>query len=228
MDSNSNLTGYRQREDFGASADDVTFGRYYRSSTDSYNFVAMISTTQGYANSGPKIGPVVISEIMYNPEFVHPDAEYIELKNISGAPVTFDVAGVPWKITDGIDFTFPVGTVLPAGGYMLLVKDIAAFQARYSAPPAVMVLQWSSGGLNDGGEKVELSMPGSLSGGVRYYIRVDRVEYSDGSHPEDCPGDVDTWPVAADGDGKSLTKINANLYGNDVANWTAANSTPGQ
>jgi hypothetical protein len=59
------------------------------------------------------------------------------------------------------------------------------------------------------------------------YIRTDRINYSDGGHPEDCPGGVDLWPVQADGTGKSLRRINASLYGNDPNNWHANDPSPG-
>ncbi|MHC4687915.1 MAG: hypothetical protein ACYTEW_26950 [Planctomycetota bacterium] len=70
-------------------------------------------------------------------------------------------------------------------------------------------------------------MPGDEDAGTRYYIRVDRVSYSDGSHPEDCPGGVDFWPTEPDGNGLSLTRIDPNLYGNDPNNWQAASPSPG-
>jgi hypothetical protein len=54
------------------------------------------------------------------------------------------------------------------------------------------------------------------------------VTYSDGSHPEDCPGGVDDWPTGADGGGKSLSRKVSSDYGNDVANWKAAEPSPGQ
>ena len=58
----------------------------------------------------------------------------------------------------------------------------------------------------------------------RYYIRVDRVVYSDGSHPV---GD-DPWPTAADGTGAALHKqVPLNTYGNDVAHWQADTPSPG-
>ncbi|MHC4664848.1 MAG: hypothetical protein ACYS9T_02690, partial [Planctomycetota bacterium] len=76
--------------------------------------------------------------------------------------------------------------------------------------------------------KVELSMPGDVDEfGTRYYIRVDRINYSDGSHPEDCPGGVDLWSAQADGTGKSLGRISASLYGNDPNNWDANDPSPG-
>ena len=62
-------------------------------------------------------------------------------------------------------------------------------------------------------------MPGELDGlGGGYYIRVDRVNYSDGSHPENCPGGIDLWPSQADGEGYSLTRDVLSDYGNDPAN----------
>ena len=84
-----------------------------------------------------------------------------------------------------------------------LVKEPEAFMWRYPAVPVGKILGTYSGSLNNAGERLELSMPGDVDEyGTRYYIRVDRVGYSDGSHPEDCPGGVDLWPREADGGGK--------------------------
>ncbi|GAJ06441.1 unnamed protein product, partial [marine sediment metagenome] len=78
-------------------------------------------------------------------------------------------------------------------------------------------------------EKLELSKPGGLDlFGRRHYIRLDRVNYSDGSHPDDCPGGADLWPAEADGAGKSLTRTTPANYGNDPNNWTAAVPSPGE
>ena len=57
---------------------------------------------------------------------------------------------------------------------------------------------------------------------MRQYIRVDRVNYSDGSHPENCPGGIDLWPIESDGQGASLTRKIVVDYGNDPDNWIAA------
>jgi hypothetical protein len=71
-------------------------------------------------------------------------------------------------------------------------------------------------------------MPGDTDElGRRFHIRIDRVNYSDGSHPEDCPGGVDYWSAEADGGGKSLSRKVPADYGNDVANWQAAAPSPG-
>ena len=227
------LTGYREVEDFGASATGIAFGRYYKESTDNFNFVAMSENTPGSANAYPLVGPIVINEMMYNPASGDQNEEYIELYNITTGPVTlYDyVTGEPWKFTDGIEYTFPSSpaVTIPAGGCLLVVKHMDAFAARYGSMPAeVQVLGPYDGQLKNGGEKVELSMPGDVDGlGTRYYIRVDRVNYSDGSHPEDQPSGVDLWPTEADGGGMSLSRKAPSEYGNDVANWQAATPSPG-
>jgi len=235
---NDVLTGYRNVEDFGASETGVSFGRYHKSSTDNYNFVAMDENTPGSANAYPKVGPIVISEIMYHPDwpegssYTNDQYEYIELHNISAEPVTlYDyVTAEPWKFTDGIEFTFAgdAPVTIPAGGYLLVVKKPAAFSWRYPAVPAEIIFGPYDGNLSNAGESLELSMPGDVDkDGVRQYIRIDRVNYSDGSHPENCPSSIDLWPVEADGDGMALARKVPADYGNDPDNWQAASPTPG-
>jgi len=86
-----------------------------------------------------------------------------------------------------------------------------------------------SGSLSNGGEKLELAMPGDKDElGTQYYIRADRVNYSDGSHDEDVPGGVDLWPTGPDGGGQSLTRDVMSRYGNDPNNWIAAAPSPGE
>ncbi|MHC4586974.1 MAG: lamin tail domain-containing protein, partial [Planctomycetota bacterium] len=232
------LTGYRNVEDFGSSETAVSFGRYYKPSTGNYNFVPMSENTPGFANAYPKVGPIVISEIMYNPSwpeggsYTNDQYEYLELHNISNEPVAlyhFETA-LPWKFTDGIDFTFPadIPVTIPVGGYLLVVKDPEAFSWRYPAVSIEKILGPYSGSLNNAGERLELSMPGDIDEfGTRYYIRVDRVTYSDGSHPENSPDSIDHWPTSPDGDGESLTRKVSSDYGNDSDNWTASAPSPG-
>jgi hypothetical protein len=229
------LTGYREVEDFGASYTGVSFGRYFKRSTGNYNFVSMDHVTPGYANAYPKVGPIVINEIMYNPQSGDQKQEFVELRNIGPVAVTlydFNEAE-PWKFTSGIDYTFPgyPGFMIPAGGYVLIVKDITAYIDKYGMPPdGVIPLGAYDGKLSNSGERLELSMPGDIDEfGSRHYIRADRVDYSDGSHPEDEPGGVDLWPTGPDGGGASLSRVTAELYGNDPNNWAASYPpTPGQ
>ena len=225
------LTGYSEEEKFGASETGVAFGRYGKS-TGTYNFVAMSENTPGLANAYPKVGPIVINEIMYHPQN-NGDAEYVELLNISGAAVSLkqwdNEQGefVPWRFTDegGITFDFPLGTTMAAGEHILLVRNLGAFESEFGAVDGgVQVFEWELGKLDNGSEKIQLSKPGDEVDGERYYIRVDRVNYSDGSHPV---GD-DPWPTEADGAGSSLSRKAPTDYGNDVINWKAASPSPGQ
>lgn len=233
------LMGYREVEDFGASAPGVSFGRYNKTSTDNTNFVAMEVSTPGSENAYPLVGPIVISEIMYNPDwpdggsFTNDQYEYVELHNISTEPVTlYDPDNeTPWAFTRGIDFTFPsdVPVTIPAGGYLLVVKHPEAFLWRYPSVRSENVLGPYDGRLSNAGESLELGMPGDVDDeGEPFYIRIDRVRYSDGSHPEDCPGDVDLWPTEPDGDGLSLQRRAFADYGNDPDNWTAGTPSPGR
>jgi hypothetical protein len=226
------LLGYREYEDFGASPTGVSFGRYFKRSTGNYNFVLMDSNTPGWANSYPKVGPIVINEIMYNTAAGAQDQEYIELHNISASPVTLydSPEALPWKFTDGIEFIFPAwpsAVTIPAGDHIVVVKDPSVFSSRYPDVPAGKIFGPYTGQLANEGEQVELSMPGDIDEyGRRHYIRIDRVGYSDGSHPGGEPGGIDLWPVEADGGGKALARMVASLYGNDPNNWQASVPTP--
>ncbi|MBA7481158.1 hypothetical protein ES707_16628 [subsurface metagenome] len=238
LDANGVLTGYHQTEDFGASENGVSFGRYYKTSTDNFNFVAMSSPTSGSANAYPKVGPVVITEIMYHPDwpvnspYNNDEYEYIELYNSGGSVVTlYDYTeNEPWKFTDGIDYNFPAPpdeVTIGPGEHILVIKNIAAFTSRYGVPAGTVCGPYT-GRLSNGGEKLELSKPGGVDGyGTRQYIRVERVNYSDGSHPGDEPGDTDPWSTEPDGLGSSLIRDDVNLYANDPNNWQATTPTPG-
>ncbi|MGE4286639.1 MAG: lamin tail domain-containing protein [Phycisphaerae bacterium] len=221
------ITGYQESESFGAADSNVSFGRYYKESTGTWNFVAMAAQTAGAANSAPLVGPIVISEIMYNPPlgpgYDNDEFEYIELANISSSSVNLweydDLLRVNtgWRITSGVDFDFAYGDSIPAGGKILLVGNIEAFKAMYPAVDDSIIFGPWSGKLDNGGERVEISKPGDEELGERYYIRIDRVNYDD----------EDLWPVEADGNGLSLERISLPLYGNDPANWQAVAGTPG-
>ena len=223
------VTGYAEEESFGATETGVSLGRHQKS-TGSYNFVEMSESTPGAANAAPKVGPIVIDEIMYHPADV-PDAEYVELLNISDAAVTLynpDV-NLPWRFTDdpehpALELLLPDDPpmVLQPGQRLVLTKNPEAFELAFGTPADVLVLGWGMGWLSDTGDKIQLSKPN----GNGDWIRVDRVVYSDGSHP-DGGESVDPWPAAADGSGQSLTRVEPLAYGNDPANWHAATPSPG-
>jgi hypothetical protein len=55
-----------------------------------------------------------------------------------------------------------------------------------------------------------------------------KVNYSDGSHPDQTPGADDPWPIDTDGTGYSLSRITPTDYGNDPINRQAAIPSPGK
>jgi hypothetical protein len=212
-DGAGNLAGYRDSVDFGAADVGVSFGRYIKSNEAS-DFVAMAKPTRDAANSGPRVGPVVVSEIMYHPQ--PGQDEFIELRNVSDAAVSL----VGWRFTDGVSFTFGAGATIGVNESILVVPiDPALFRTLYSIPASVQIFGPYTGALDGKGETLELSKPLAPVGSVTPYVRVDKVSY----------GDDDPWPAAADGQAPSLGRVIVNQYGNDVANWRAerAGGTPG-
>jgi hypothetical protein len=111
----------------------------------------------------------------------------------------------------------------------LVVREPDAFAWRYIDVPIEKIFGPYEGQLSNAGESLELGMAnGNRNGsGEPYYIRIDRVNYSDGSHPENCPGGIDLWPPEADGEGLSLHRITPDNYSNDPDNWLASNPSPG-
>ena len=219
-------------EAFGPSETGKPFGRHLKS-TGTYNFVIMSEPTPGAANAYPLVGPLVINEIMYRPAG-DGDAEYVELLNISGGPVTlFDFdAFEPWRFTDdaGIAFSFPtdVPLTVQTGEHILLARDTSQLRRSFVVQENALIFEWDSGKLANSGEKIRLLKPGDVDeAGIRHWIEVDRVNYSDGSHGEDFNDGIDPWPREADGLGFSLNRLSPMRYGNDPNNWQATIPTPG-
>lgn len=231
-DAIGNLTGYFHGFDFGAADDGVTFGRHVIS-TGEEHFVAQSASTLGAANSLPKVGSVVINEIMYRP----PDLdgtdnsadEFIELLNITASSVElYDpmAATNTWRLSGGVDFNFPGGVALVANEFVLLVNfdpntNAAAtttFRNLYSVSPGVRLFGPYKGKLNNSSDDVELKKPSTPTTNGVPYVLVDKVDYRDSA----------PWPAAADGFGLSLQRIDSTAYGNDPANWTAAPPTAGE
>ncbi len=151
---------------------------------------------------GPMENPedlMVISEILYHP--ATPGTSFVELYN-SAPSQAFDLSG--WRL-NGADFTFPDGTVLPAGQYCVVVADRAAFALAFgNDAPIVGVF---AGQLDNGGETLALVIPGTAG---QSDVIVDQVRYDDES----------PWPAAADGNGPSLQLLDPHQDRRRVSNWS--------
>ena len=218
-DAAGNLTGYIHGFSFAGAELNVSFGRIVTSDGNEY-FPRQASNTFGTVNSGPKVGPLVINEIMYRP--IAGYDEFIEIRNISNAAVPlYDPANPAntWKVT-GIGYTFAGSQSIPAGGYALIVAmDPATFRTKYNVPISVHIFGPYTGSLQDNGERISLEMPDTpvvnvVNGQnvtVVPYDVIDTVRYSN----------LAPWPTAADGTGPSLQRTSSSAYGDDPANWTA-------
>lgn len=229
-DGAGNLNGYVHGFDFGASDPGVSFGRYVNSQTNAH-FVAQSSNTFGFANEDPRIGPVVISEIMYRPpDFGTNDNdldEYVELQNISTNAVSLYDPAFPtnhWELDDAVHFGFAPGTSIPAGGFLVVVSfdpanatALGKFRSLYGLGTNVPIVGPYTGELNNSEDRVELKRPDTSNITNIGLVLIDRVHYRD-----DAP-----WDANADGLGAALQRIVPGDYGNDPTNWLATVPNPG-
>jgi hypothetical protein len=149
-----------------------------------------------------------LTELMFNPP---PGGfEYVELYNAS--PVTtLDLSGV--RFTQGIEYTCLPGTLLPPGGFLLVIgtTNVAAFRAYYGLDESVAILSAFSGSLNNAGEQLVLR---TSAGGTD----IVNLSYGDGRG----------WPPSADGSGHSLVLLDSALTsqgsgaGDYSGNWRAS------
>jgi len=200
----------------------VSLGRYRDGET--YWYAA--SPTRGTPNAFPN-KRIVINEIMYHPADDTTASEYLEIYNPTAQPVELWNSTGSWRLTGGVDFTFPPGTTIPAGGYLLLVNfdptdpaALAAFKAAYALNDiAAQVLGPYDGNLSNRGERVAIEKPQSpeVQGEAISWVIVDEVIYFDRS----------PWTPQADGLGPSLHRVSTDFSGNDPANWIAALPSPG-
>lgn len=169
--------------------------------------------------SGILPGKLVVSELNYRPHNpVLPaetsvstdrdDYEYIELMNIGTTALDLD----GYFFSDGINFTFPPASI-PAGGRILIVRDKAAFTARYGSSLPAPILGEYTGRLSNDGERIIIS---TSSGPV-----------IDFTYNDSAP-----WAKSADGDGPSLTLIkpSSNPSHDSPTSWRLSSThggTPG-
>ncbi len=144
-------------------------------------------------------GSITFDELFYHPP-ADDSVEWIELYN----PMALDMDLSGWSVEGGVSYAFADGTVMAAGGYLVVAADPAG------VPGALGPFE---GSLADSGERLELRNNGGRL--------IDTVAY----------GDDDPWPVAADGSGLTLAKMDPDAASDHAENWTASaelGGTPGE
>lgn len=145
----------------------------------------------------PASGSVVINEIHHSPDVKQQRVEFIELYNAGATAV--NLAG--WKFTSGVDFTFPAGTQLASGAYLVVAQDPAALAAKFGASNAVG--PWLGRLANEGEDVVLADAAG---------VVVDAVDYRLGF----------PWPTVGDEPGYSIELIHPSLDSGLGGNWRAS------
>lgn len=166
---------------------------------------------------------LVISQIYYHPAAPgasesavasDPEAyEWIEVMNVG--PAVLDLT--PVRFTKGINFDFAGSTVtsLPPGQRVLVVRNIAAFTARYGTSPGGTLVagEWQAGdALSNSGEQVKLSFGAGTA-------------IQDFAYHDKAP-----WPDGADGSGFGLVlRRPGSLPDHNLsANWRLSVETGGK
>ncbi|MCA9184566.1 MAG: lamin tail domain-containing protein, partial [Planctomycetales bacterium] len=204
---------------------DISYGLVPGTVDETYFLTPTPGGVNGGATSDNPTSPVVISEIMYHPDSLRDSEEYLELHSIGSSAI--DLSG--WRFSAGVDFQFPPGTVLSAGGYVVVTADKSAFLAKYSTvDPAIVYGDWT-GHLSNSSEDVELE---DAEGNF-----VDRVRYADqGDWAQRERGPLDQghrgwqWNAPHDAGGRSLELVNPQLPNDYGQNWGSSampQGTPG-
>ncbi len=104
----------------------------------------------------PDSPPILFGNIDATPTSGSDSEEYIELVN--GNAVSVDISG--WKLTDAVDFIFPLGTVIPPSAVLYVVADRQRFEGRATGPGGglnLLIQGDYSGDLSSLGETIVLS-----------------------------------------------------------------------
>jgi len=215
----STLIAFADAVHFDAAAVGESLGRW---PNDTGKLYPMTTPTLGAANSGPRIGPAIITEVMYRPAADKTNLEYVEIQNVTAADL--DISG--WRFDNGIDLTFGAGTILHAYEPLVVVPFdpanaalLAAFRTAYGIDAAVRIVGPYSGSLSDTGEDLRLVRPDTpppTDPGFTPYVLVDEVDY----------GIAGPWPTTpAAGAGQALSRVTKLTYGDDPLTWQG--QTPG-
>jgi hypothetical protein len=214
------------RIDFAAAFNGETLGRW-PNGDGTGTLVPMSTNTLGSTNLGTRIGPVIISEVMYHPDAATEDPlEFVEIYNTG--PVVENLA--EWRLRGGGDFSFTASHSLAARGGLLVVvafdpltetTKADAFRTAYGIDASIPLAgPFTDGPLGNQTGTVRLQRPDTppVSDPAFYpQVTEDEVIYLNAA----------PWPLGPDGNGESLNRAGLGLFGNFPSSWNGASPTPG-
>jgi hypothetical protein len=136
---------------------------------------------------------VTFNELMYHPPGTNEaNLEWLEVHN----QMALDADLSAWTIGGGVQFIFPEGTIVTAGGYLVVASNPNTLGFNAVGP--------FTGRLGNSGDHLELrDRNGRL---------MDALDFKDGGK----------WPPAADGAGVSLAKRDPKSASANAENWKAS------
>lgn len=143
---------------------------------------------------------IVISEINYKSASTADAGDWVELYNTTNAPINIS----KWDFKDGVgtdNYIIPVGTIIPAKGYLVLVSDTTKFKKEFNNVPNFV------GPFNFG-----LSSSGEL---LRLYDSVGNIKFNMlySHHQPD-------WPYKPNGMGYTLESKDSVIDYSSGDSWT--------
>ena len=171
----------------------MTFQRNYKAGL---GLAVLLALFIGVRSSGGGVGlqaGVLITEIHYKPALKTDRTEFLELYNTDSKAVS--ISG--WRLDGGVDYLFPAGTVIAAGGYLVVGENPDVLMTRFG----VSALGPFQGRLSRQGERIILK---DAAGTV-----MDEVDYK-GGFP---------WPTLTGERDQSIELVHTD-FGNDLgAHW---------
>jgi len=179
---------------------------------------------------------VVFSEIHYHPveepafnadgspfldltDDVH---EFLEIQNTSAA--TLNLSG--WQLSGAVDYVFPNGTTIGAGGYRVIAENPSRLQTVYGISG---VLGPYTGKLGNSGDTVRLkNSVGTIVDSVSYSANFPWAISADALGAQDRFTGLTSMSYQYKG--RSLQRVSVTANSNDPANWLASpltGPTPG-
>lgn len=193
-------------------------------------WLPLAQPTIGSANTGLKVGDVIISEINFDPADLDGQGGkrasnfgFIEIYNTTDQAIDL----TDWRITGAtaVDNEFD-DVVIPPNSPLTLVTfstrtgtTATIFRFIYGMDlNAPLVGRYRSMDADGGTLRLErpANVPGQPARSVSY-VYVDEVTYS-----ANAP-----WPTGASGTGSTLTRVSPDAYGNSPISWTVVSASPG-
>ncbi|TMP98937.1 MAG: lamin tail domain-containing protein, partial [Verrucomicrobia bacterium] len=159
--------------------------------------------TPGNPNQFAFHDEIVLNEILYHPrESTNGSSPvaWVELFNRSATAV--DLAG--WQLDKGIDFTFPAGTIMAPGSYLVVAADTNYLRALY---PGIPITGNFANRLSHRSDLIALKDANKNP--------VNEVRYYDDGR----------WPANADGGGSSLELRNPFADNTQAEAWAASDES---